>query len=137
MSDLLGAAGVLLTVVGILFGMWHSDFQQLLNTPIDTFYRNNNKLRISVRSTLWSKAVPLAACSALSCLVFIPETATVIVDAVRRFWSDPTAAIGSYSAVRTAFCLVCLMTGGIAYLSVNVVIQLWQRLSSIEKTVKS
>ena len=136
MSDLLGAAGVLLTVVGILFGVWYSECQAVLEKEVHPLYLNNASLQNKLRATLWSRAGPLAISAALCFLVFVPEFVAIVSDAIGCFFSDPSEAFRSYSAVKTAFCLVCLLTGGIAVLSMVLVIQLLCRVRAIESTKK-
>ena len=62
MSDLLAAASLLLTVLGVVYGTWYSEIITILDRPIDVHPQNRGPIRQAVRSVLYSKASTIGPC---------------------------------------------------------------------------
>ncbi len=114
MNDILTAASLLLTVVGILYGLWYPEIMATLAQPIPKHVQDRQIPRDKVTAVLTSRAIPLSVAAALVALVFLPESASITAAAVLRLRElGPAAYLGAYDTVRTAFCAVELLAVGI------------------------
>lgn len=124
MSDLLSAASVILTVSGILFGLWYGDLQRVIAETIPKHLPDRKSIQGEIRSALLGKAVPLAAFSVLASLIFLPALISVVVDALSKAVHYRLGALALYDAGKCSFVLVSLMTMGLAIYSSILVWQL-------------
>jgi hypothetical protein len=126
MSDLLSAASLLMTVIAILYGLWHNDLGAGLKInpgrPAD-----NRPSERKVFALITSKAFPLAAMAWATSLVFTPEVISLTITSIRH-WTELHEGGYRYNAVSTAFCLVVvfsLILSGYSTAMLAGLIRLW------------
>lgn len=114
MSDLLSAASLLLTVLGIVYGAWYMEIVNSLELAIPDHIEDRGAVRRTVSSALYGKAVPLASAALILMAVFLPDALAIGVGALSSFNGVGVSALRRYSAVEAAFCLVVALAGGLA-----------------------
>ena len=104
MSELLSAASLLMTVIAILYGIWHNDLAAGLTInpghPAD-----NLPSERKIRNLIATRALPLTAMAWATTLVFSPEAISLSIATIRS-WLEHDGGAYAYNAVSTAFCLV-------------------------------
>lgn len=131
MSDLLSAASLLLTVLGVVYGTWYSEIINTLGKQIDVHPQNRGPIRETVRATLYSKALPLAVAAIALTIVFLPDAVTIVLTGVNAVRAGGTNAFHQYDAVEAAFCLVVLLAGALSGYLIALVCQLRGKLKKI------
>lgn len=104
MSELLSAASLLMTVIAILYSLWHNDLQSGLaikrGRPADNLPSEKR-----IRGLITSKALPLAAMAWATSLVFMPKVISLAVATIKQ-WLGLENRSYEYDPVNTSFCLV-------------------------------
>jgi hypothetical protein len=136
LSDLLGAASLLLAVLGILYGLWYREIIKALMMQVPKHEEDKAKPRGEVATMLLSRALPLAVAATLISLVFLPDAIQIASFSVRLVRQVGLGRyIGFYSSVATAFVLVELMAAGIAVHSTILLIKLIALLRRLSASV--
>jgi hypothetical protein len=108
MGDLLSAASLLMTVIAILYSLWHNDLEAGLKIypgrPAD-----NRPSERKIFALITTKAFPLAAMAWATSLVFMPQAISLSISSIRH-WADLHGDGYRYNAVSTAFCLVVVFS---------------------------
>lgn len=121
-ADLLSAASLLTTCVGLLFTTWHQsiaeaiDKDQLVGTA-------KTKHATYLRQLMWCRAVPLAASSIMLAAVLLWPLKSVIFGI--RFWH-------SYDPVAACFVVVYLVIWILVLSTARTVIKLRQRKKALD-----
>lgn len=113
MSDEISAASLLMAVVAILYGAWYQEIVDAANTAVPAKHDKHKPLA-AVEKALFTRCLPLAFMAVMLVLVFSPTLVGIVGHAVSVLREQGLAAYGAYSSVRTAFCVVVLVGGGIA-----------------------
>lgn len=121
MSDLLSAASLLLTVVGVIYGLWYAEISNAINEvpkipPLSRPEDRAAPLR-RLRQVLHSKAIPLAIASVCVALVFLPPSAALVLQFVHGCFRLGPSILLKYDAIATSFIAVELFSLALAYLS--------------------
>lgn len=122
-ADVLAAAALLLTLLGVLYALWYQEIQTAIQTqpkPVRT------KADFDIAAeVLWTRAIPLAAATILDFLVFAPAalgpTRAWLTDALRK----PDQAITHYDPVPVAVNLASLLTLALVTETVRQGARLW------------
>ena len=114
MADLLSAASLLLTVLGIVFGAWYPEIVKAIEAAVDEKYDDRGAVRRTVRTALYGKALPLALAATTLTALFFPDAKTIARDAYGSFMTLGWGAFDKYDAVEAAFCLVVALAGLLA-----------------------
>jgi hypothetical protein len=104
MSDLLSAASLLMTVIAILYGLWHNELSAGLKIH-PGHPEDNRPSERKVYALILAKALPLTVMAWATSFVFMPEVISLSVNTIRH-WQGMDRRVYTYSAVNTAFCLV-------------------------------
>jgi hypothetical protein len=108
MGDLLSAASLLMTVIAILYSLWHNDLEAGLKInpgrPAD-----NRPSEKRVFALITTKAFPLTAMAWTTSLVFMPQAISLSISSIRD-WTQLNDGDYRYNAVNTAFCLVVIFS---------------------------
>lgn len=131
MADVLSAASLLLTVLGVVYGTWYSEIIKALETAIPEHAANRVPVRQMVRTSLYAKAFPLALAATVLTLVFLPDAVTIVRAGVNAFETAGWDAFHEYNAVEAAFCLVVLLTGALAAYLIFLICRLKSKLREI------
>ena len=131
MSDLLAAASLLLTVLGVVYGTWYAEITSAIGTAIPTHIENRGPIRQTVRAALYAKALPLALAAIVLTALFLPDALTITLSGVRAFRAAGVNAFHEYNAVEAAFCLVVVLTGALAAYLLFFVCRLKNKLTKI------
>jgi hypothetical protein len=132
MSDLLAAASLLLTVLGIVYGTWYSEIVSAIGAPIGAHIVNRGPERQRVRAALYGKALPLALAAVVLTGLFLPDALTIALSALKALKLAGCDAFQSYNAVEAAFCVVVALTGALAGYLISLVCQLKRKLREID-----
>jgi len=131
MSDLLAAASLLLTVLGVVYGTWYSEIINTLGRIVDVHFQNRGPIRGAVRSALYGKALPLAIAAILLTIVFLPDAITIVLGGINAVRANWTNAFRQYNAVEAAFCLVVILSSALTGYLISLVWQLIRKLKRI------
>jgi hypothetical protein len=104
-GDILSASSLLLATIGILYGFWYNDLANAKDTKIPDHAANCTAPRIKVSRIVWTRALPLAAASALLAVVFLPDAIKLIAASCLAY-AEHGFSFARYDAVHTAFCVV-------------------------------
>jgi hypothetical protein len=121
MSDLLSAASLLLTVVGVIYGIWYGEISKAIDDAAKLPPRTHSADRAAplakLREVLRSKAIPLSFASLCVALVFLPPSAVLIFQfACLCFHLGPSVLL-KYDAIATSFITVEVFSLALAYWS--------------------
>ena len=108
MADLLAAASLLLTVVTILYSLWHPEIQRALETPIKDKGANRKGDYENCRRVFLSKALPLAFAAAALLIINLPDALALAKHAAAQLFVKSQAR-AEYSAVSASFLGVILV----------------------------
>ncbi len=106
LSDLLSAASLLLTVAGILFGLWYPNITEALATEVKKYKADNVRACKVVSNVLWSRALPLTLIAVPLGLIFLPDAISVTAETLACLRFGSAGHRCRYDAIGTAFCLV-------------------------------
>lgn len=122
MSDLLSASSLLMAIATILFSLWYSEIAKALEIAPKKYREDNKDSRRTVTSVLFSKAIPVSLMTLAVALIFLPEALQIAKESYWAYARDGFAAFENYNAVRTAYCLVTVLSALLAgYMGVLVV----------------
>lgn len=102
-GDLLSAAGLLVSVVGILYGVWYPEIKAACDIAPKRYRADRDPQISSLTSALWSRAVPLAVAMGILVALLAQPAVRVVVGAVRHPGSGP------YDPIRACFVAVWLV----------------------------
>jgi cytochrome c biogenesis factor len=131
MSDLLSAASLLLTVLGIVFGAWYPEIVNALAAAVDEKFDDRGAVRRTVRTALYGKALPLALAATILTALFLPDALAIVRGAYSAFGALGWGAFGMYDAVEAAFCLVVALAGLLAVYLMSLAYRLRAKLWTI------
>jgi hypothetical protein len=131
MSDLLSAASLLLTVLGVVYSTWYPEIVNAIGMAIPDHIANRGAVRQMVRAALYGKALPLALAATILTVIFLPDALTIACGALGSFRSLGRSAFREYNAVQAAFCLVVVLTAALAVYLFFLVCRLKGRLRKI------
>jgi len=131
MSDLLSASSLLMAVVAILFSLWYSEISSALGIEQKKYAEDNKGNRQLVRNILVSKAIPVTFMAVLVSLTFLPDSVLLMKESFYTYQFKGINALESYSAVKTAYCLVTLMTVVLAIYMCVLSYKLWKLMKRL------
>jgi len=132
MADLLSAATLLLTVVGVVYGTWYAEIISAIDVGVPAHAADRGPVRRRVRSALYAKALPLAIAAVILTLLFLPDALVIISSKIHWIRTVGLKALSSYNAVKAAFCFVVLLTGFLAGYLLFLVHRLRAKLQEID-----
>jgi hypothetical protein len=130
MADLLSAASLLLTVLGVVYGAWYAEIIAAIGMPIPPHAPNRGPVRNAVRAAL-AKALPLALASVILTAIFLPDAVMIVSLGIHALRTLGCGAFDEYDAVEAAFAFVVLLTGCLAIYLIYLVCCLKGRLKKI------
>jgi hypothetical protein len=130
MADLLSAASLLLTVLGVVFGAWYAEIIAAIGMPIPSHAPNRGPVRDAVHAAL-AKALPLALASVILTAIFLPDAVKIVGLGIHAFRTLGCGAFHEYDAVEAAFSFVVVFTGCLAAFLIYLVWCLRGRLKKI------
>lgn len=129
MSELLAAASLLMTVIAILYSLWHNELISGLKInpgrPAD-----NRPSERKIRGIILTKALPLAVMAWATALVFLPDVIRLSFSTIGD-WLNSENNQYRYNAVNTALCLVVIISlflSGYATAILVGLVRLWSEL---------
>jgi hypothetical protein len=131
MADLLSAATLLLTVLGVVYSAWYPEITAALAEPIPDNAPNRGPVRRRVKSALYRKALPLALAAGALTALFIPDTVKIAFKGMEEFRTAGCAAFEKYDAVAAAFSLVVILSAALAAYLFSLVFCLCAKLKTI------
>lgn len=130
MSDLLSAASLLLTVVGIFYGLWYVDISTAIDSGTKLPSHDHPEDRAApikrLHEILRSKAIPLSVASLCVALVFLPPSLKIVIAFSVDLVQVGPSLLRQYDAIATAFVVVELFSLGLACASTVRAFRLWQ-----------
>lgn len=112
MSDAISAASLLMAVVAILYGAWYQEIMQAIKVTIP---KHDRAIPLStVNQVLLSRCLPLASMATVIFLVFLPDAFEIVKHSLGIGVKLGIKSYTQYDSVRTAFCLVSLVSFAIA-----------------------
>lgn len=133
MSDLLSAASLLLTVLGVVYGTWYTEIISALDEKPPDQLANRGDIRRKVRGALCGKAFPLTLAAVVLTVLFLPDAVTIAFGGLRSVGALGLKALCEYNAVKAAFCLVVILTGALAGYLVHLDCRLKAKLREIDR----
>lgn len=114
MSDLLSASSLLMAIATILFSLWYPEIEKALEI-VPSKYRNDNEdSRRTVTAVLFSKAIPVSMMALAVALIFLPDALQIAKKSYWAYVRNGLTAFENYDAVRTAYCLVTVLSALLA-----------------------
>jgi hypothetical protein len=130
MSDLLSAASLLLTVLGIVYGTWYAEIVAAIAMDYPDPVADRGLVRGKVRAALYGKALPLALAASILTAVFLPDAWAIGHKGINSFCALGRNALHDYDAVDAAFCLVVFFAAALSvyllFLVSRLVAKLWK-----------
>jgi hypothetical protein len=114
MSDVLSSASLLTAIIGALYALWFNEIVEALKKEIPKHAANRVKPRREVGAVWLTRALPLAAASLSIALVFLPPTVALFGESWLRYKSSGLPTLHTYDPIATSFCLVELLSLGLA-----------------------
>jgi hypothetical protein len=84
-SDLLSAASLLLTAVGLLYGTWHGTLTEALAREIPKHRPDRGPLLAVLQEAFWRRSMPLAAFASVTSLILLPDALQHTVTSARAY----------------------------------------------------
>ena len=127
MSDLLGAASLLVGVAGLLYGVCYPELKTALEFDVPTYGRD--PLKSQVRMAMLHRALPISVLVGLLTLALAPPAWDVVAGSASALREGRT----SYDAVRACFLIVfaaLVVLAAATWRDLFRLIRLWQRLNA-------
>ncbi|WP_076600474.1 hypothetical protein [Aromatoleum tolulyticum] len=125
MSDLLSASSLLMAIAAILFSLWYAEIAKALETAPRPYKEDNVAARKIVTSVLLAKALPVAIMALAVAIIFTPDAFKLGTESFLAYRRSGYAALEKYDAVRTAYCLVTILSAALAIYMWALVAKLW------------
>jgi hypothetical protein len=136
-GDLLGAESLLIAVLGVLLGVWYPEISVAIHIEVPKSPKDVRNIdKVSVQTALATKALPIALMSSITCLIFLPNSIGISIDAVRDVAKRGWSALRDYDAVMTALVVVTIFAAILALYCFSLVRQLL-RTKHTQKVGKS
>lgn len=114
LPDLLAAASLLLTALGVVYGTWYPEIVGALAETIPDHRPNRAPVRMKVKSVFVGKALPLVVTAILLTILFLPDAVAIVASGLGQFTKLGIDALHQYNAVEAAFFFVVVLTGALA-----------------------
>jgi hypothetical protein len=127
-GDLLSAAGLLVTLVGVLYSVWYGEMTHALEVPVRRHRSDREPEITTVRRALFARATPLVIAAVALVVVLADPAITVVAHAFSG---------GPYDAVKACFILVWLFGGWLTIATIQLTYALvmrWRRLKGPDLT---
>ncbi|KKA46005.1 hypothetical protein [Salinivibrio sp. KP-1] len=128
MNELLTAASVLLAITGVLYALWHDDIVSATSMVMPPHKENRGEFKKTLKSVLWSRAIPLLLATLCIMLVYLPPSVGIIASSLRGYCSLGFDNFKNYDPIATSFVLVEVFT---SVLAVQSVVYVWKLLSKL------
>jgi hypothetical protein len=116
MSDLLSAAGILVGVVGLLYGLWYPEIAAALAIDAKKLRPQDAKgERDTISIALRQRVRPLALASTLLSAVLAPDAVRILVGSLGSVMSLRFGSIERYDAVQACLLLVEIFAVSLAF----------------------
>jgi hypothetical protein len=129
-GDLLSAASLLLTVVGVIYGVWYTEISVAVDDGAKLPPRNHPEDRAAplrrLRRVLLSKAIPLAIASLCVAVVYLPPSLCLVVQFIHGCLIQGPAILLHYDPIGTSFIVVEFFSISLACLSSARASALWK-----------
>lgn len=133
MSDLLSAASLLLTLMGIVYGLWYTEIVGAQNATVPLLLADRNPVRNQVKAALFAKALPLAVATTVLAAIFFPNASSIAFPWLGALLAAPAQAFSHYNAVTVTFCFVELLSIALAVHTVWLAASLCCKLRKINR----
>ncbi len=114
-----------MAIAAILFSLWYSEIAKVLEIAPKQHSEDNKASKQKVTVVLLSKAIPVALMALSVALIFLPDALKLDKESFLGYAQNGFAALEKYDAVRTAYCFVTLLSGGLAIYMNVLMVQLW------------
>jgi hypothetical protein len=115
-GDLLGAASLLLAILGALLGVWYGEMASAIAVSVPQKLADADAERGQVKTALFGRALPLLLAAVLLSAVFIPEAVHILIKFGRRAINAGVwTAITTYDPVSISLVLVPIAMAGFAF----------------------
>lgn len=130
MGDLLAAASLLLTVVGVIYGIWYGEISAAIDDGAKLPPRIHPEDRAAplrnLRRVLLSKAIPLSIASLCVAFVYLPPSFHLVEQFVNGCLDQGPKILLHYDPIGTSFIVVELFSISLACLSFARAWVLWK-----------
>jgi hypothetical protein len=134
MTDLLSAASLLLTIVGVIYGIWYGEITSAIDNTSKLPSKEHPADRAAplrrLRGVLCSKAIPLALASQCVSIVYLPPSLGLVVQFIHGWIRNGPAILLQYDPIGTSFIVVEFFSVSLAYLSSARAWTLWKLTSA-------
>jgi len=132
LSDLLAAASLLLTALGVVYGTWYPEIVSAIGEVIPEHRANRGQVRIKVNSVFLGKALPLAITAVILTILFLPDAVAIAASGFSELSKFGTETVRQYNAVEAAFLVVDVLTGALACYLLCLAFKLREKLRAID-----
>ena len=123
-GDVLAAAALLLTLLGVLYALWYGEIQAALQMKAQPV-RTKADFEAGV-SVLWTRAIPLVVATGLDFVVFAPAALTPAHQWAVATVQRPAQIFASYDPVPVAIGLASLFTLALGIETLTAGWRLWR-----------
>jgi uncharacterized membrane protein YciS (DUF1049 family) len=132
MNDLVSAAGILVGVVGFLYGAWYSDIAKALAIPVETLRPEDSKdERDEIQATIRSRVRPLAIAVILLAMALIPDSIRIVASSINNVATNGVVAATQYDVSQACYLLLEVFA---VYMAIAIA-RTWVKLHSAKRTL--
>ena len=121
MSDILSASSLLLTVIGILYGLWYPVISDVLKGEVKAHALDNRATLECANEVFRYKVLPLLIFSSLLVVIDLPDSIHIVHRAIQlcsqhcsSIWKHYNAVYGSFLLVEIVLMFLSLHMGRLA-----------------------
>lgn len=108
MSDSISAASLLMAIVAVLYGAW---YQEIINAARVAIPKHDKgPLLQIVSNALLQRCLPLTIMTGVIFLVFLPDAIEIVRHSIITYEQHESIPYELYDSVRTAFCIIVLVS---------------------------
>jgi hypothetical protein len=126
-GDLLTAAGLLLATIGLVFSAWYPEMTAAIGLDAPRHRLDRDPQIATVRSALWTRAIPLLIAILLLLFALAPAAVSVVAHALTDQWGHP------YEPVRAIFVGVWVLLVALAVATGDLVRRLILKLHRLRQ----
>ena len=133
MDSVLSAAGLMLAILGVLYGLWYPEVTNALTVDTSVKALDAAPYRNAVRQAFVHRSLPLSIGSVLLTVLLAPPTLAVLHSMFAYFTSEAPRNLEAYDPVGALLVAVELFTGYLAVQSVANSVKLRRKLNEFAK----
>lgn len=133
-DGLLSAASLLTAVIALLYSLWYPELREATEAKIEIQHGDRGPARRLVREALIAKGLPLVAATFVQLVVFAPDAAAILSNAIRLTSKTETNGLVVYDSVQAAFLAVYLFSIALMFVATRIVYRLLRKQTDLARS---